>query len=139
MSGGGQLRFVIIVFFVFGAMGLTQAGILHSLGRTPRIGPIVLSVVYIVAAWQLWRGSVVAQYLLTGLSVLGVCGAAVVALFVRGDDLVITAFALICGALALICAWLLLLSRPLKSELKARRILHLQAQRRAFEKAMSQE
>lgn len=139
MSGAGQLRFVVGVVFVVAGTTLALAAGTLALGGTPRLGPIIGAVACIVAAWQLWRGSPIAQFLLAGLNVLGVCFSALMAVAIWNVYPLAAVLLLAIGALLLVCAWLLILSRPLKSELKARRILHREAQRLAFQKSMSEQ
>jgi hypothetical protein len=137
VSAAVQLRFIAIVFFVFGGLNLVMAAVQLALGTTPDVGLVVGGIAYVVAAWQLWRGAAFAHFVLAGLSVLSVIACALVGWLIRAEIPLLSVLMFLAAAVMLVCAYLLLFSRKLRTELKARRLLNHEAGRVAYQKYLS--
>jgi hypothetical protein len=144
MSFGGavpavsQLRFVVGVFYVLGVANLVITLVLVMLGGTPRLGLVLAGVGYIFTAWQLSRGSAVAHVVLAILCILSIPWGVLAGLVARQDSPFLAFLAFLASALMAATAYLLLFSRQLKSERKARRLLNIGADKRAFEASISE-
>jgi hypothetical protein len=137
VSAAVQLRFIVIVFSVFGGLNLLMTAVQLALGTTPRVGLVVGGIAYVAAAWQLWRGAAFAHFVLAGLSVLSVVACALAAWLMRGETPLLSLLMFLVATVMLVCAYLLLFSRKLRAELKARRLLNHEAGRVAYQKYLS--
>jgi hypothetical protein len=138
MSAKGQLRFVVVAFFVVGGLNLIVAAVQLGLGQTPRLPPIIGGALYVLGAWQLWRGAVVAHFGLAAMSVLAAVLCVLFASLMVREAEAFSVLLFLFGALFAVCAGLLLFSRPLRAELKARRLLNHEAGRVAYQKYLSE-
>jgi hypothetical protein len=138
MSGASQLRFMVIVFCLMGGANLVMAVIQLALGLTPRLAPVLGGAAYVLAAWQLWRGSAIAQFALAAMSIITGALGMLMGFIARGEFPVSSLLIFMVAALSLICAYLLLFSRTLRAELKSRRVLNREANRIAFERSLSE-
>jgi hypothetical protein len=134
-----HLRFVVGVFYVLGGANLVITLALVVLGGTPRLALPLAGVGYIFAAWQLTRGSVVAHVVLAALSIVSIPFCVLAGLVARQDQPFLTFFAFLASAILAAVAYLLVFSRQLKSERKARRLLTVAAEKQAFEALMSED
>jgi hypothetical protein len=133
-----HLRFAVGVFYVLGGVNLILTLALVLLGATPRLATALAGIGYILAAWQLSRGSAIAHIVLAVLCVVSI-PLCVLGGFVARQDSPFMALLLFLGsALMAATAYLLVFSRQLKSERKARRLLNVGADKRAFEASISE-
>jgi hypothetical protein len=132
-----QLRLVVGVFYVLGAVSLAIGLGLALIGATWPPASAFVAVGYIFAAWQFSRGSAIAHVVLAIISVISTVLCAVAGLIGR-EDYPLSAFALfLASAATLASAYFLVFSRQLRTERKARRLLNIAANRRAFERSVS--
>ena len=80
-----HVRFVVGVFYVLGGASLAMTLAVVMLGGTPRLGLSLAGVGYILAAWQLSRGSAVAHVVLAILSVVSIASCVLAGLVARQD------------------------------------------------------
>ena len=69
MPAVSHLRFVVGVFYVLGGANLILTLALVMLSGAPRLATVLAGVGYILAAWQLSRGSAIAHIILAILCV----------------------------------------------------------------------
>jgi len=134
-----HLRFVVGVFYVLGGANLVITLLLVMLGGAPSLGLPLAGVGYIFAAWQLTRGSVVAHLVLAALTIVSIPFCVLAGIVVRQDHPFLALFAFLMSAILAAVAYLLVFSRQLKSDRKARRLLTVTAEKQAFEALMSED
>jgi len=94
---------------------------------------------YIFAAWQLTRGSVVAHVILAVLSIVSIPFCVLAGLVARQDQPLLALLAFLATAILAAVAYLLVFSKQLKSDRKARRLLTVAAEKQASEALMSED
>ena len=139
MSGAAQLRFLVVVFCILGGANLVMAAVQLGLGLTPRLPPVVGGAAHVLAAWGLARGSAIARFVLAAMSLLTVVLGTLMGSFLIGSEYPLySILSFVMAALCLFCLYLLLFSRPLRTELKARQQLNREADRIAFARSVSE-
>jgi hypothetical protein len=132
------LRFVVGVFYVLGALSVAITLLLVILGGTPRLGSSLAGVGYILAARQLSRGSAIAHVVLAILSIASIPLCVLGGVVARQDGPFLAFLFFLAGAVTAATAYLLVFSRQLRTERKARRLLNIGANRRALEESISE-
>ena len=138
MPAVSHLRFVVGVVYVLGALSVATTLLLVILGGTPRLGSSLAGVGYILAAWQLSRGSAIAHIVLAILTIASIPLCVLGGLVARQDSPFLAFLFFLAGAAMAVTAYFLVFSRQLKSERKARQLLNLGANRQAFEQSLSE-
>ena len=139
MPAVSHLCFVVGVFYVVGGASLGRTMAVVMLGGTPRLGLLLAGVGYIFAAWQLSRGSAAAHVILAILSIVSIPFSVLAGLVARQDQPLLALLAFLATAILAAVAYLLVFSKQLKSDRKARRLLTVAAEKQASEALMSED